>query len=172
MVSTRDWTTVEQAVRCYGRARKRFRTIQRRYDHSILTWNDNLVGVAAEFWASAYYRKLGYSVKLAPRSNTPGWDFIATKRSARKKISVKAVSDEARSGRLTRVSAKKEWDVLCVVHLSDTLEPEEIGLATRASYQMALREGLVRNKDPKVSPSVLRKCGWMRRYGEVNPWPK
>jgi hypothetical protein len=167
---TREWLSAADAVRQYGRARKRFRALQKELRGRVLGWNDNLVGVAGEFWACVHYRRQGYKVKPARSSTNPDYDFTARRPGNRIRVTVKSCSDEAEHGRVTRVRGNGKWDELCVVHMSRTLRPLRVGIADKQAYRHARRAGLVTSVDPRASKSVLGKKGWMHRYGTVENW--
>jgi hypothetical protein len=165
-----EWRVAADAILAYGRARSRFRAVQAKLGNRVLSWNDNLVGVAGEFWACVWYQRHDFKVEVAASATNPDYDFIVRKGRRKIKVSVKSMSDEARSGRFVRVPARGDWNELCVLSMSRLLEPRVIGIATKSDYARARRDGFVRKADPKVSPRVISPRGWMGRYGKVWPW--
>jgi hypothetical protein len=169
-ISDRDWSDAEKAILEYGKARLRFREAQHRLEPcKLLSGNDNKVGIAGEFWAKRLFKDRGWLLDEVPSGNNPGYDLIIRKGSRRRHVSVKAVSDESKSGKQVQMRANARWDFLLLVLLSDTLQPYRYGLVTRHQYKAAIKAGSV-GRQPRVSRSWLGDGGWLYKYGEVKDW--
>ena len=135
----------------------------------LLQGNDNKVGAAGEYWAMKYYRSKGYEIIEVPRSNNAAYDFKCRRDKRTLRISVKVISDENRRGTQLRLKKSNLWDTLFVVLLSDTLQPYKRGFASRRQFEIAQRNGSIR-ETPTIARRSLNQRGWLTIYGKVEDW--
>jgi hypothetical protein len=160
-----DWKVAEVAIKYYGEARAAFSKVAQELAASgLLFGNDNLVGIAGEYWAKRLYHHQGWQIAEVFPSNNAGHDFRCTKATASLLVSVKVVTDWSESGRQLPLKPSAEWDELCLVLLNKELVPYLIGTATREQFHSARMARKIGTK-PKVSRAWLRPKGWMTRFG-------
>lgn len=157
----RDEEKLRKLAREYLVARKKFRDEADKIPE--LAGNDNIVGRIGEFIAVQFLEHKLKRKVVSRNENMvqAGYDIEADG----KKVSVKIITSENKSGRTTPI--KDPWDELIIVELGENFKVGRIGYIIRGKFDDAFRERLLKKANPIASRSMFGKGGLFERYGKI-----
>lgn len=160
-MNMKDEAILKKLARDYLVARKKFRHAADKAPE--LNGNDNIIGRVGEFIAVQF---LEHKIKrrLVSRNENMvqvGYDIKADG----KKVSVKIITSENKSGRTTPI--KDHWDELIIIELGVNSKVSQIGFISRDKFDEAVKDNLFRNSHPTASRSMLKDGGLFSRYGRI-----
>lgn len=151
---------LKKLARDYLIARKRFRDAADKIPE--LAGNDNIIGRIGEFIAIQF---LEHKLKRKAFKNKnmvqKGYDINANG----KKVSVKTITSENKSGITSPI--KDPWDELIIIELGKNSKVKQIGYISRDKFKKALKEKFLKNPNPSVSRSMLKKKRLFGKYGQI-----
>lgn len=152
---------LKKIARKYLIARKKFREEADNFPE--LSGNDNIVGRIGEFIALQFIKHRLKRRKATRNRNMsqPGYDIEADG----KKVSVKTITAENRTGRTTLI--KEPWDELVVIELGADSRVDRIGYLDRENFKKALEEGFLKNRNFAASRSMFNEKGLFDEYGRI-----
>ena len=156
----KDEEKLKKLARDYLIARKKFRDAADKIPE--LAGNDNIIGRIGEFIAMQF---LEHKLKRKAVRNTNmvqvGYDI----NSNGKKVSVKTITSKNKRGSTTKV--KDPWDELIIIELGENSKVKQIGYINRNKFKKALKEKFLKNPNPTVSRSMLKKERLFGKYGQI-----
>ncbi len=154
-----DVNKERKVCRDYLVARKKFLKFANKSE--LLRGNDNIIGSRiGEFIAWEFLDKQKRKPKMNERANVEGHDMVCKDG---KKISVKLISPENKTGRTTRLG--KNWDEFLLIILGDNYKVAKIGHITRSQFN---KDKKIRSANPYTTRSMLGEKGlFVRSRGRV-----